>query len=782
MNSERIIKVFMASSDELTDDRNNFGDFARDLDELYEKRGGGRIKLLRWEGFNAFPDHRPKQKEYNDKVCESDIFFALFHRKAGEYTIEEFETARTHFKAHERPLILVFIKELRDGEKEENSLTVFKKQLYGEFGFWLNYSNMDEMKLKFLLQLMNVEHILKLEIKDSAIEFEGVRMVQLKNISFAANNETFRKLSARKEILTERVACYRAKAVKKTDYVEEPEDAIKELDEVSKELEQHEHFLLELAKSFAQQAGKACSDRMMRANELFEQGKASEANGILKIEDLNRDITANLRRWEQDKARVEEDRKTLLLNIDECLLKTKTAMADSALSLPDRFRQACEAYDKALELQRKLEVPPEKLAKTLFDYVYLLNEFKHYREMLPLYTEVLEIRADNPDAYLPDMTLMLNNLVLRHKDINQYGQTETEYAEALDIYRILASTDPDAYRPYLATTLNNLANLHQTIHQYSQAETEYAEALEIRRALASTNPDAYLPDVAQALNNLAVLHQTINQYRRAETEYAEALKIRRAMASVNPDAYVALTLNNLANLHQAINQYSQAETEYTEALEIRRALAATNPIAYQPYLATTLNNLAHLHSDIKQYSQAETEYAEALDIYRTFAIYHALASTNSNAYRPYVADTLHNLANLHYDINQYRQAETEYAEALKIRRDLASSNPDVYLPYVARTLHNLANLHKAIKQYRRAETEYAEALKIHRDLATTNPQIYDIESCRTAFSYGKMLIESKLNPEKGRQLLKEALQIAQSIQHPEAQQFINLIEKLLTNN
>ncbi|MDR1096631.1 MAG: tetratricopeptide repeat protein [Tannerella sp.] len=657
MSSERIIKVFMASSDELMDDRNNFGDFARDLDELYEKRGGGRIKLLR---------------------C-------------------------------------------------------------------------------------------------------------------------------------------------------------KEPDEVSKELEQHEYFLLELAKSFAQQAGKACSDRMMRAKELFEQGKASEANGILKIEDLNRDITANLRRWEQDKTRVEEDRKTLLLNIDECLLKTRTAMVDSALSLPDRFRQACEAYDKALELQRKLEVPPEKLAKTLFDYVYLLNEFKHYREMLPLYTEALDIRADNPDAYLPDMTLMLNNLVLRHKDINQYGQTETEYAEALDIYRILASTDPDAYRPYLATTLNNLANLHQTINQYSQAETEYAEALEIRRALASTNPDAYLPDVAQALNNLAVLHQTINQYRRAETEYAEALKIRRAMASVDPDAYVALTLNNLANLHQAINQYSQAETEYAEALEIRRALAATNPIAYQPYLATTLNNLAHLHSDIKQYSQAETEYAEALDIYRTFAIYHALASTNSNAYRPYVADTLHNLANLHYDINQYRQAETEYAEALKIRRDLASSNPDVYLPYVARTLHNLANLHKAINQYRRAETEYVEALKIRRDLAatnpdaylsdvaitlnnlanlhsdwhlpgrlasiinrhrqaeteyaealkirralaSTNPQIYDIELCRTAFSYGKMLIESKLNPEKGRQLLKEALQIAQSIQHPEAQGFIDYINGIL---
>jgi len=47
----------------------------------------------------------------------------------------------------------------------------------------------------------------------------------------------------------------------------------------------------------------------------------------------------------------------------------------------------------------------------------------------------------------------------------------------------LVDTNPDAYLPDLALTLNNLATLHGTLKKHKQAEKEYAEALAIYRSL-----------------------------------------------------------------------------------------------------------------------------------------------------------------------------------------------------------------------------------------------------------------------------------------------------------
>ncbi|MDR3262111.1 MAG: carboxypeptidase regulatory-like domain-containing protein, partial [Tannerella sp.] len=92
MTNERIIKVFMASSDELKEDRIDFGNFVQRLN----KRDFS-VELLQWEDFDASLSRRRKQEEYNDKVRESDLFIAFFHRKAGEYTVEEFDVAVAYY-------------------------------------------------------------------------------------------------------------------------------------------------------------------------------------------------------------------------------------------------------------------------------------------------------------------------------------------------------------------------------------------------------------------------------------------------------------------------------------------------------------------------------------------------------------------------------------------------------------------------------------------------------------------------------------------------------------
>ena len=94
MKTNRVIKIFLASSEELEADRYRFGNLIRKLDNIYEKRGI-RIELFEWEDYDAAYNGMRKQDEYNERVRASDMFLALFHKKAGKFTIEEINIAQS---------------------------------------------------------------------------------------------------------------------------------------------------------------------------------------------------------------------------------------------------------------------------------------------------------------------------------------------------------------------------------------------------------------------------------------------------------------------------------------------------------------------------------------------------------------------------------------------------------------------------------------------------------------------------------------------------------------
>jgi len=126
MKTNRVIKIFLASSEELEADRYRFGNLIRKLDNIYEKRGI-RIELFEWEDYDAAYNGMRKQDEYNERVRASDMFLALFHKKAGKFTIEEFNIARKAFDEQASPKIYTYIKDLEAGESESRELAEFKR-------------------------------------------------------------------------------------------------------------------------------------------------------------------------------------------------------------------------------------------------------------------------------------------------------------------------------------------------------------------------------------------------------------------------------------------------------------------------------------------------------------------------------------------------------------------------------------------------------------------------------------------------------------------------------
>ncbi|MBK8846302.1 MAG: hypothetical protein IPO27_06900 [Bacteroidetes bacterium] len=150
------IKIFVASSSELKDDRNLFRDFiSKENDRLHKQ--GIYLELVQWENFLDTISDTRLQDEYNNAIRECDIVVCLFFTKVGKYSAEEFDTAYQIFKDKGKPKIWTYFKnaQINTGAitDEINTLLAFKKKL-GELNhFYTEYTNIDNLINKYRSQL-----------------------------------------------------------------------------------------------------------------------------------------------------------------------------------------------------------------------------------------------------------------------------------------------------------------------------------------------------------------------------------------------------------------------------------------------------------------------------------------------------------------------------------------------------------------------------------------------------------------------------------------------------
>ena len=150
------IKIFIASSSELVQDRKDFREFlSLENDRLHARNT--YYELVQWEHFlDAISDTR-LQDEYNETVKTADIVICLFYTRAGKYTQEEFDVALNQFKETGSPLIYTYFKtgapEADPSDQNAIDLKNFKDRLSEIGHFYTSYENIHDLKFQFLKQL-----------------------------------------------------------------------------------------------------------------------------------------------------------------------------------------------------------------------------------------------------------------------------------------------------------------------------------------------------------------------------------------------------------------------------------------------------------------------------------------------------------------------------------------------------------------------------------------------------------------------------------------------------
>jgi hypothetical protein len=158
----KTLRIFVASSSELIDDREKFELFIGRRNNLLSKKGI-RLEVVLWEFFQDSISSTRLQDEYNEAIRKSDFVVCLFFTKVGMYTAEEFNIAYEIFKAQGKPRIWTYFKSVPVDqgsivEADIKSLFEFKKKLKDLGHFFTQYTSTEDLLMQYGSQLDFIMH------------------------------------------------------------------------------------------------------------------------------------------------------------------------------------------------------------------------------------------------------------------------------------------------------------------------------------------------------------------------------------------------------------------------------------------------------------------------------------------------------------------------------------------------------------------------------------------------------------------------------------------------
>ena len=630
----KTIKIFLASSEELDNDRMAFGNLVRRLDDMYEKRGI-RIKLFEWEDYDAAFNDRRKQDEYNNYVRQSDVFLALFHKKAGKFTLEEFDVASEEFKEHASPKVYTYCKDLQPDEVESTELAEFKKRLFDEMGhYWCRYDCRESLQLQFVMQLQLVEssQMNDLKVENGEVMLDGLRIAKMDKLKFAAANEDYVKAQQEINELHDEIEEMQLSLEKKQqkmekkkaklekdpddeDYQEEYLEVKEEVDELidklqpklnkynklKEEFAEYQTLLFNTAKRVAQLQGERITERMRRAMDAFNEGKVREANIIL--DEAEADARKNLEDYKQSKEITELKRLAVISSIDELLLKTSTIMADATIPIQERIERTEEAYAQADEMAQEIELDKKKRLVLLDKYAKHLYNYAKYDKAIELCNREIAMSEDLYGDEHPHTANSFNNIGWGYGCLGDYTKALEYYQKSLEIrVRVLGEEHPDT-----ADTYNNIGWVYCLCGVYPKALEYSQKSLKIcGRVLGEEHRNT-----ANSYDNIGRIYSGLGNYTEALEYYQKSLEIRRrVLGEEHPDT--ADTYNKIGDVFRRLGDYEHAIDFALKALPIHVAAFGENHI----FTSFCHDCIALAYRGLKQYNKALEHFRKALEIRR----------------------------------------------------------------------------------------------------------------------------------------------------------------------
>ena len=662
------IKIFLASSEELKEERIVMEALFNRLNKLFKGRGL-ELDLEIWEYLDASMTDKRKQDEYNDVLKQCDICIVLFWRKFGCYTGEELDTAYQRMRQKEKPYkIYVFFKNPNSDEitpELKDFIANYEKRYGGHF--FSKFEHVDTMKLEFLLQLENYQKELigesAIEVRNEHVYVDNEEFVDLNNIPFASKNEGFLKKKSelarlRKEI-EQKQQEYKDKEkdlelakkslekdseneiykiffentqkeiAKATDSLQELLDKKNKLEE---EFEREQQNLFNTARRITELRGVNISQRMTRAIEAFEAGDAQRADVILD-------------EAEKDDEQVFEDiqvaKKVGLQKLDELILRTSIKMANNTIPIDDRVAETQKIYEKAVKLAKEAGYDDVKYAELIEKYGHFLYEYGKYEESIEYEKKILTLRRRIYGDESIEMAWALFNMARNYKkeDVNEILKYLRE-AERI----VTQSKEKDEMCE--SAVYNNLGNVLKDMGEYNEAIEYHKKSLAIQEKLYGKKS----PGVAYSLTNLGTIAHDQNDYDSSLKYHRQALEIKLITLGKNNQS-TAISYSNLGAVLCDKGDFAESIRHHKIAVDI-----------YEKYYGLKHPSTSDCYCSIGKVFYIMKDYSSSIK-------WNSKAAEQGNAMAQY------NLGVLYWDVEQnYHKAKEWYSKAAEQGNAIAQYN------------------------------------------------------------------------------------------------------------
>lgn len=742
----KTIKIFLASSEELDYDRMAFGNLVRRLDDMYEKRGI-RIKLFEWEDCDSAYNDKRKQDEYNDYVRQSDIFLALFHKKAGGFTVEEFNIATEEFKEKASPKVYTYCKDLKPEEEETPELKEFKKRLFDEMGhYWCRYDNRESLQFQFVMQLQLVEsnQMDDVKVEDGIVTINGLPVAKMENLKFAVANEDFLRMREELNTLPAKIEKSRIRLKKypdDDDLIEDLQQKLNKYNKLKKDFAKHQELLFDTAKRVAQIDGEYVTDRLRRAIEALNEGKVHEANIILN--EAEEDARQSLNNYKQSKEITEQKRKNVIKSIEVLLVKAASIMADESIEIDSRIETSDAIYKQAIQTSKEIDnYDKVKYLKMLFSYAHFLEQNAFYPKAIKItketvmlckesygerhlqtasaynllgnlysyqyddinalnyYNKALTIREEIMGSYHPDIASIYNNIGLLLTGECNYSQALECYQKALAIY----DKNYGSNNHHLAILYNNISDVYSLQGNYELALEYCKKALSIRNSLYGEKH----PSLADSYNSMSYILSHQRKYEQSLDYSMKAKTIcEKYYGKIHP--VTADSYTNIGNIYIDCKNYDKAKQYHITALDISIKVFGKD----HPDVARAYTNIGNVYSLQQNDTKALKCYQEALNI----------SNSVFNGHHFSIAMLNNNIGLIHLKNNKLQMAEECFTKSLSLYIDIYGESH----PYVADLLYNLAHLYTKQENYASALEKFELYLKFLKEYNNPKERIKETE-------------------------------------------------------
>lgn len=433
------------------------------------------------------------------------------------------------------------------------------------------------------------------------------------------------------------------------------------------------------------------SDEEQRILEMVEQGKidkAVEAYEKLDISNKLRQAREARKTLLDAKERIETEVGHQDQAIDELMAKQKREIATLKLA------GGRNNYQKVASILKENALADTTDAKAMIEYAYFSHTQKNYNEEKEFLLRSLR-HENNPNR----LGFLQNQTGALYFFLQDFNKAEEYYLMALESITHLSEQDPDANLPDMEMIMENLAVLYTELGEYPKAEEYYQKTLDICSQLPDQDSDQYKAGLARIQTNVGIFYQMIGDFKKAEDSYRKALENYSQVSNQDTEDFkddMAAVLINFGGYYQLLHDFPNAEDCFQKALEFNTSLYEKNPEAFQAGLALSQLSLGGLYTVFGDYQKGEDYSLKALENYTQ------LFQQDPDAYRTYMAFVENNLGALYNLTGDNTKAENYWLKSISHYTHQFKRSPDAFRTELCETINSLVSLLTEQKDYDKA--------------------------------------------------------------------------------